>query len=279
MIIRLLLFCLILVFPNRVSYGQEIQGATISKLVEADDEFTFIEVKLRGYMEELDLLVSEIDFVSYKRLEQIEAKFMKISIKHSFYCQTKQAYIAMNDSLMNLVASYQQLEKVATDLIQKRYMNFQMLEDFNNAELFIMAQDSIYARMLRQSLIFSQIEKMASELEKVKGQEKLISTDIEKQFQLAKVAVESIPSLKIRHKRLEEKYIELKNASEKIQSAMYQSFIQRIKDKLISIAAVGIILMLINTIFTKIQGYKQLRESKKKMEEMMRKAKNIYPKI
>ena len=34
-----------------------------------------------------------------------------------------------------------------------------------------------------------------------------------------------------------------------------------------------------NTIVTKIQEYKQIRESKKKMEEMMRKAKNVYPKI
>ena len=71
----------------------------------------------------------------------------------------------------------------------------------------------------------------------------------------------------------------MKNTSEKIQLSVYQPFIQRVKDELISIAAIGVILMFINTIVTKIQEYKQIRESKKKMEEMMRKAKNVYPKI
>lgn len=279
MIIKLILFCLILLFPHGFSYSQDIGVSTMNQLVETDDEFYLIDAKLRGYLEDLELLVAEIDLVSEKRLEQIEAKLQQMNAKHSFYCQAQQMYIIMNDSLMNHVAHYQLLEREATDAIEKQHIIFRMLDDFTHAESYIMSLDSLYERMLRQSFLLSQTEKTASELEKVKEHEQLIFTDVEKQFQQAKRASETIPALKIRYNKLEEKYIRLKNTSEKIQLSVYQPFIQRVKDELISIAAIGVILMFINTIVTKIQEYKQIRESKKKMEEMMRKAKNVYPKI
>ena len=279
MIIKLILFCLILLFPHGFSYSQDIGVSTMNQLVETDDEFYLIDAKLRGYLEDLELLVAEIDLVSEKRLEQIEAKLQQMNAKHSFYCQAQQMYIIMNDSLMNHVAHYQHLEREATDAIEKQHIIFRMLDDFTHAESYIMSLDSLYERMLRQSFLLSQTEKTASELEKVKEHEQLIFTDVEKQFQQAKRASETIPALKIRYNKLEEKYIRLKNTSEKIQLSIYQPFIQRVKDELISIAAIGVILMFINTIVTKIQEYKQIRESKKKMEEMMRKAKNVYPKI
>lgn len=272
---KLILFCLVFILHTNSLYSQ----TPIDKLERSADEYNLIEVKLRGYVEDLEELVSEIALVSSKRLEQMEAKLIQMKAKHSFYCQAQQMYIAMDDSLMNMVAHSQQLEQIATDSILRQQLNFQMLEDFNKAERFIMSQDSIYERMLKQALLLSQVEKTAPELEKVKGHEQLIFSDVEKQFQKAKAAAESIPTLKMRQNKLEEKYIGLKNLSQKIQAMVYQPFVQRVKDKLISIAAVGIILMFINMIVTKVQGYKQIRENAKKMEEMMRKAKNDYPQI
>lgn len=275
MIIKLYLFCLLLFIPYNVSMGQD----TMSSMLDTEEDFNFIEIKLRAYMEDLEFLVSEIDLVSLKELEQLDTEFQLMNTKHSFYCQAQQAFIVKSDSLMNLVAYYQQQAQIATDLIQKQFRNFQMQDDFKQAEDFIMSQDSIYERMLRQTMLLSQIEETASELEKIKGYEQLIFADVEKQFQQAKVAAELIPSLKIRQKKLEEKYIELKNNSESIQNAEYQPFFQRVKDKLIGIAAIGVILMLVNTILTKIQSIKNIRESQKKMEEMMQKTKKNYPKI
>lgn len=275
MIIKLYLFCLLLFIPYNVSKGQDV----MSSMLDTEEDFNFIEIKLRGYVEDLDFLVSEIDLVSLKELEQLDAEFQLMNTKHSFYCQAQQAFIVNSDSLMNLVAYYQQQAQIATDLIQKQFRNFQMQDDFKQAEDFIMSQDSIYERMLRQAMLLSQIEETASELEKIKGYEQLIFADVEKQFQQAKVAAELIPSLKIRQKKLEEKYIQLKNDSESIQKAEYQPFFQRVKDKLIGIAAIGVILMLVNTILTKIQSIKKNRESQKQMEEMMQKTKKNYPKI
>jgi hypothetical protein len=61
--------------------------------------------------------------------------------------------------------------------------------------------------------------------------------------------------------KLEERYIELKALSDSIQAAEYKPFIERIKDYLLSFAAVAIILMFVNMVQAKIQAYKQLKKS------------------
>ena len=277
---KLILFVWFFMLHSACLYSQNVGALAVEDRSEgAEEEINLIEVKLRGYVEDLEELDPEIALASSERLEQMEMRFLQMKAKHSFFCQAQQMYIAMDDSLMNLVAHCQQLEQRVTDTILKQQMNLQMLDDFNKAERFIMSQDSIYERMLKQSLFLSQVEQTASELEKVKGREQLIFSDVEEQFQKARTAAELIPSLKVRQNKLEERYIRLKNLSQKIQSVEYQPLIQRIKDELMGLAAVGIILMFVNMLITKVQGYKQIRENAKKMEEMMRKTKNNYPKI
>ena len=82
-----------------------------------------------------------------------------------------------------------------------------------------------------------------------------------------------------RFQPIEEKYIELKNISEKIQALEYKPWLQRIKDYLYSLAAVAMILLFLNMLQAKLKALKQARENAKKLREMMDKDNNDYPTI
>ena len=272
--------CLLLVCPYRLwSYGLATDTLSADVMIDTEVEIQSIGDRLRGYVEDVEKLSRQVGVVPERKLKQVENSLSRLNAKHTLYCQAQQLYIAMDDSLMNLVAQYQEMGQMVSDSIQRQQQRFQWLEDFNQAERFIFSQDSAYQRLLKQSMLLSQIEKTAPALEKLKGQEQLLFADVDAYFQKAKVAAESTPALKKRQAQLEEKYIELKNSSEKIQAAEYMPLLDRIKDKLMGIAAVGIILMFFNMVVSKIQGYKKMRENAKQMEEMLRKSKDDYPKI
>ena len=272
--------CLLLVCPYRLwSYGLATDTLSADVMIDTEVEIQSIGDRLRSYVEDVEKLSRQVGIVPERKLKQVENSLSRLNAKHTLYCQAQQLYIAMDDSLMNLVAQYQEMGQMVSDSIQRQQQRFQWLEDFNQAERFIFAQDSAYQRLLKQSMLLSQIEKTAPALEKLKGQEQLLFADVDAYFQKAKVAAESTPALKKRQAQLEEKYIELKNSSEKIQAAEYMPLLDRIKDKLMGIAAVGIILMFFNMVVSKIQGYKKMRENAKQMEEMLRKSKDDYPKI
>lgn len=271
---------LLLVCPCRLwPYGLATDTLSADVMIDTEVEIQSIGDRLRGYVEDVEKLSRQVGVVPERKLKQVENSLSRLNAKHTLYCQAQQLYIAMDDSLMNLVAQYQEMGQMVSDSIQRQQQRFQWLEDFNQAERFIFSQDSAYQRLLKQSMLLSQIEKTAPALEKLKGQEQLLFADVDAYFQKAKVAAESTPALKKRQAQLEEKYIELKNSSEKIQAAEYMPLLDRIKDKLMGIAAVGIILMFFNMVVSKIQGYKKMRENAKQMEEMLRKSKDDYPKI
>ncbi len=95
----------------------------------------------------------------------------------------------------------------------------------------------------------------------MKAKEQIIFAQVEKNYQQAKEISGEFPILHKQISKLEEEYIHLKSVSEKIQSSEYKPFIQRIKDYLMSLAAVAILFMFVNMIQSKIQMYRQLKKS------------------
>ena len=54
---------------------------------------------------------------------------------------------------------------------------------------------------------------------------------------------------------------------------------ERIKDYLYSFAAVAILLMFVNMIYSKIQAYKQMRKSAEEYKKMLQRNENEFPTI
>ena len=71
----------------------------------------------------------------------------------------------------------------------------------------------------------------------------------------------------------------LKEKSEAIQAAAYQSPIERVKDYVMTFAGVAIILMFLSMVQTKIKALKAARENAKQYQEMLQKNNPEIPTI
>lgn len=238
-----------------------------------------VEAWINTYADDLSMLSGEIALASESRLKELDARLKQMSAKFEFYCQSKQDYIAADDSLMELMARYNERHQQTADSVNIQIRRLELARAFDSAEHYLATQDTVYPQLQRRSLLLSQTAKTAPLLEKLKEQEAVRFAEVDKQIQLARESITLNPSLKTRLNRLEEVYISIQKQSAQIQAAEFKPIVQRIKEHLMEIAAVGIILMFFNMVITKIQAAKKMRESAKKMQEMLKKTNSDYPQI
>ena len=214
-----------------------------------------------------------------ERLKSTDLAMKSLEFKWTTYYQTIQPTIADDDELLNEANTFQQTNLAVRDSLNATINRVALLQAFCKAEAFMPTQDKVYKDMQKKALELSLVSKLAPQLEKLKGEEKLVFANIQQQYDKAKAAADAMPGLKRRMAAVDQKYIALKTCSEKIQAAEYKPLIQRAKDYLLGLAAVAILLMFINMVSSKIQAYKQTRESMKKMKEMMNSDGKFYPTI
>lgn len=272
-----------LFFPLFVLFGCWLP---LCLLVAADNdsfsrqqETLAVEAWINTYADNLSMLSGEIALASESRLKELDARLKQMSAKFEFYCQSKQDYIAADDSLMELMARYNERHQQTADSVNIQIRRLELARAFDSAEHYLATQDTVYPQLQRRSLLLSQTAKTAPLLEKLKEQEAVRFAEVDKQIQLARESITLNPSLKTRLNRLEEVYISIQKQSAQIQAAEFKPIVQRIKEHLMEIAAVGIILMFFNMVVTKIQAAKKMRESAKKMQEMLKKTNSDYPQI
>ena len=232
-----------------------------------DESLHLIEVEnqLLSYYGELEQMMKKVSHISKKDLAQAERSLTCVGIKWNIYCQSVEFEISNSDSLLQLVTEFQLLKQGVSDSIHHKKAFFGALDAFEQARESILKKEATYKDMKEEAFKLSLTKATAEELEKLKQKEKLTFADIQKQYQTALDAVETCPVLTPRLKKLEQHFIELKSNSEKIQAAVYQSPLQRIKDYLYGLAAVAMILMFLNMLQTKYKAFKAKREQLKKM--------------
>lgn len=272
-----------LFFPLFVLFGCWLplclSGAADNDSFSRQQETLAVEAWINTYADNLSMLSGEIALASESRLKELDARLKQMSAKFEFYCQSKQDYIAADDSLMELMARYNERHQQTADSVNIQIRRLELARAFDSAEHYLATQDTVYPQLQRRSLLLSQTAKTAPLLEKLKEQEAVRFAEVDKQIQLARESITLNPSLKTRLNRLEEVYISIQKQSAQIQAAEFKPIVQRIKEHLMEIAAVGIILMFFNMVVTKIQAAKKMRESAKKMQEMLKKTNSDYPQI
>ena len=219
-----------------------------------DDQETFSKPKQDLFME---------------RMKLINSSLKSFDTRWNTYSQAQQVYIAEDDSLLSWVAEMQEMQQILTDTLASKQDQFDKMVAFTNAEEFILSQDSAYKRMYNAAMQFSLVAKLGAQLEKVKAEEQLAFTSIQTYYDQAKEAVTVFPGLDSRMKVIDDKYVQLKSASAKIQEAAYKPFIQRIKDYLLGLVAVAILLMFFNLLTAKLKTVKQKYEQLKKMKDLI----------
>ena len=262
--------------------GSRVWGQDTTEVVpEVDLSFLEIEGRMLDFYHQLSDLEMQLPRSNEpESLTEVERQVSMIDTKWNAYYQSRQSEIAADDSLLQIVVNYQLVKQELQDSITSKRHLHEVQEQFTASEKFLLSQDSVYHDFYERAFEYSLVKALSSELDKIKGKEQLLFSEIEGQYEQAKSLSREVPSLDARFQKMEEKYLELKNSSEKIQSLKYEPFLQRIKDYLYSIAAIAMILMFVNVVQAKLKSLKQARENAKKLRQMMNnEEENDYPTI
>lgn len=238
-----------------------------------------IESRMLSFYDQMHALSTDISYSAPDKLTEANQQVTTIDTKWNAYYQARQSVIADDDSLLQIVANYQLVKQTVLDSIAAKQHYFDAQKSFAEAEAFCLAQDSIYQALNKKAVEYSLVKSAAPQLEQLKGEEQSLFAEVQQQYETAKNLSQEFPVFQPRFQQIEEKYIELKNRSEKIQALEYKPWIERVKDYLYSLAAVAMILMFINMVQAKIKTLKQARENAKKLREALHKEEDDYPTI
>lgn len=245
---------------------------------ETDEADTLhIRERLQEFVGQIYQIGSE-DTETLGEIKAANKKISSIEAKYNAYYQAKQADIADNDALMELIAEFQQLKQETRDSLEAQRNLIILNQDFAKAEKFIAAQLGIYKDYESQATKLSLVEATAKQLDALKTKEQVLLADIEAKYQTAKAAADQNSALAARMKKITANYLKLKTSSEAIQAAEYKPFFDRIKDYLLGLAAVAILLMFVAMAQAKLKAFKQAREAAKKLEQFQ-KNDGEYPSI
>lgn len=238
-----------------------------------------IESRMLSFYDQMHALSTDISHSAPDKLTEANQQVTTIDTKWNAYYQARQSVIADDDSLLQIVANYQLVKQTVLDSIAAKQHYFDAQKSFAEAEAFCLAQDSTYQALNKKAVEYSLVKSAAPQLEQLKGEEQSLFAEVQQQYETAKNLSQEFPVFQPRFQQIEEKYIELKNRSEKIQALEYKPWIERVKDYLYSLAAVAMILMFINMVQAKIKTLKQARENAKKLREALHKEEDDYPTI
>ena len=238
-----------------------------------------VKEKIGDFITTLDNFEDDILNAPPEVYPDLNMKFNSINVRWNTYYQSYLGFIADHEDLMESVSEYEALRDKIQISLDELKAKMAALEDFKKAEHFLKSQDSLYLDIYKKAQSLSATSKLAGKLEALKGREQLIFAEIQEKFDAASAATELLPSLSSRMEALNNEYVTLKCLSEKIQEAAYKPLMQRVKDYLLSFAAVALLLMFASMVQSKLKAAKQLKENAKKMLDKLNNGKDDIPSI
>ena len=203
------------------------------------------------------------------RINYLNQSYNALDVKWTTYYQASQLDIAADEELMEEVAKLEQLKQVVKDSLDLRIQQVDAVAKFASADKFIISHVDVYKKLYKKAFKLSLLKKFGPRLEKVKAKEQVVFGELQTNFEQAKAASEMVPSLQSRMETLDEQYVIMKSVSEKVQALEYKPWMQRIKDYVMGLAAVAIILMFVNGLWSKFKAYKEKAASLKKYNDML----------
>lgn len=204
------------------------------------------------------------------RINYLNQSYNALDVKWSTYYQASQLDIAADEELMEEVANLEQLKQTVKDTLDLRTQQVDAIAKFASADKFIISHVDVYKKLYTKAYKLSLLKKFGPMLEKVKAKEQVVFGELQTNFEQAKVASELVPTLNTRMETLDEQYVIMKSVSEKVQALEYKPWMQRIKDYVMGLAAVAIILMFVNGIWSKFKAYKDKAANLKKYNDMLK---------
>lgn len=204
------------------------------------------------------------------RMNYLNQSYNSLDVKWNTYYQASQLDIAADEELMEEVAKLEQLKQSVKDTLDLRTQQVDAIAKFASADKFIISHVDVYKKLYTKAYKLSLLKKFGPMLEKVKAKEQVVFGELQTNFEQAKAASELVPTLNRRMETLDEQYVIMKSVSEKVQALEYKPWMQRIKDYVMGLAAVAIILMFVNGIWSKFKAYKDKAANLKKYNDMLK---------
>lgn len=239
-----------------------------------------MNAKMEGFLSELTALSADIPQTkTANALLSVRRRLTSLTVRWDAYNNLMQMDIAQSELLMELVAQFQTSQQQVTEAIAQQQLVIEAIVRFREVERQFPDFEKRYEELEQEAISYSLIAKTADLLAQVKGKEQLLFQEVDQQFMAAKEAVALVPTLTTEGARLENRYLVLKQKSEAIQAAAYKSPIERIKDYVMTFAAVAIILMFFSMVQSKLKALKAARENAKQYQEMLQKNNPEIPTI
>ena len=236
--------------------------------------------KMEGFLSELTELSEDIPQTkTANALAAVRRRLTSLNVRWDAYNTLMQMDIAQSELLMELVAQFQTSQQQVTEAMDQQQLVLEAIVRFREVERQFPNYEKRYEELEQEAISYSLIAKTADLLAQVKGKEQLLFQEVDQQFMAAKEAVALVPALTTEGARLENRYLVLKQKSEVIQAAAYKSLIERIKDYVMTFAAVAIILMFFSMVQSKLKALKAARENAKQYQEMLQKNNSEIPTI
>ncbi len=204
------------------------------------------------------------------RLKNVETNRKALEIRWNNYMPVQQAVIAQDEALMGCVEQFELLKQEATDSLEIRKQMAQSLQDFMEAQTYMESLDTTYNALGKKAFELSLSSKTAQLLEREKKKEELLFASVQERFDKARVAGDFHLVSQARMEMLEDTFAGLKHKSDTIQAMSYKPLIQRLKDYLLSLAAVAVLLMFVAMLRTRIKAAKAAREQMKQYKEALK---------
>lgn len=238
-----------------------------------------IKERMDNIIHEMDILCSNTSSAQKEQIESMTRLSNMLQLKWDGLYQSQIATISTDEELMTLAAEYEEAKKEATDSIESRKTILTQIANFSSTEKIILSNSKKFKEYANQATKLSLVKQTAPKLEKLKAQVQLEYASIERAYNEAEEAAQNNKKLSQRMSKMKDLFIEISQHKEAVQTSEYKPFVQRIKDYLISLAAVSIILLFISSLATRIQTLKKAKESAKKMQEMLNQQNNTTPTI
>ena len=244
-----------------------------SRLSQFSDDFQQLQMAENMSLDPDTKLDVNKNFVSVLegRIKTYNQRYNSLDVMWTTYTQAQQMDIANDEDLMTMVANIEAKKQSVKDTLDAKTEMVKAISDFVEADQFIMSQVNVYKKLYKRAFKLSLLKKLAPQLEKAKAREQLVFEKLQASYNSAKAATELVPSLQPRMNVLDEQFVVMKSASEKVQALEYKPLFQRVKDYIMGLAAVAIILLFVSMMLTKYKAYKDKVANLKKVNEIMNK--------
>lgn len=232
----------------------------------------YLANQVETYVMSIQNLLESVDGAQETQLRGIKRYVSAHDIKWTSFYEAEKDLLASDDDLLDQVAFYQETRQKTTVALEAREKALQQMADFVNAERTIAQHVKVYEKLYKDAFSYSLAEQLTPELEKVKAKDLLLMEDLNTQYEAAHQAAKDNKILSARWEKLDSHFIAIKSNSQQIQQLEYKPFLERIKDYVLSLAAVAILLMFVSFVWMRIKAFQTMRkaaEEAKKQRDLL----------